>query len=359
MRTADIAVLRGLAAVRLAVVLAAFGLDGAAGREPLGLAIQIVLAVAVWFRAGRVQGLVARWPVLLLLDAALGALVLWRLHAPFPFVWATLSTTAAAGAFVPWGWLLLVCSAQIVACRLLVSVLRPDDVRLALWLPLLYPLASVAGIGVRWLLVRYAETEQESAAAEERARLAREMHDSLGKTLVGAALSAETLPLWIRTSPERAEAEAERIAAALRAANAEARGLIAGLRAETEPLDRALRELAARWTRVTGIAVDVRTDEPPEPPPDVRAELIAIAGEALTNVARHADARRVRLALSASGLVVADDGRGFVPEDGVPDGHYGLIGMAERAVRAGCGFAVTSAPGRGTAITVTFPEGWA
>jgi signal transduction histidine kinase len=96
-----------------------------------------------------------------------------------------------------------------------------------------------------------------------------------------------------------------------------------------------------------------------EPPVDVRYELVRILGEALANVERHAQATRVSVRVTGGDgrveLAVRDDGRGFQPRkltSWQADGHFGIVGMHERAGRAGGELRLETAPGTGTALTV-------
>ncbi|GAA1082171.1 sensor histidine kinase [Nocardiopsis composta] len=242
--------------------------------------------------------------------------------------------------------------------------------------PALYPIAAYTGSKVRAVLAELAE-EQEArkqaeltaAAAEERDRLARDMHDSVAKTLRGAAMAAQALPLWLQKDPERAAGIAAQVADAADTASAEARALISDLRDEdagspfTELVERAVRD----WAAQSGIAASTDLpEESPEPAFIARRECIAVLKEALTNVQRHSGARSVSVALAVQDgrctLSIADDGDGFaVPYEEVMraerggNGHYGLLGMAERAERAGGSLDVSSAPGEGAVLRVTVP----
>ena len=100
-----------------------------------------------------------------------------------------------------------------------------------------------------------------------------------------------------------------------------------------------------------------------EPAPEARAILYRVALEALTNVRKHADARRVEVLLERRGagvvLRVRDDGSGFeLPEPGAPaePGHIGLVSMRERAEAAGGRFEMSSTPGSGTTVEFWMPE---
>ncbi|MFI6518844.1 sensor histidine kinase [Spirillospora sp. NPDC050679] len=343
------------------------------------LGAETVLAEAAW---RRVLPVLLRRPALVCLDAVLVFAVLVQGGVFGPIFLFTVMTAALAGVLYAWGPVLLVCLVQIALCYLAMPGTVPSahaDPGLLVALPVFYPFAACAGVVLRRLFDQYAEAEEarrtaESAlaAAEERARLAREMHDSLAKTLEGVALSASVLPARIRTAPDRAERDAAAIIAALAAARREARGLIADLREEAFllPMAEGARRVCAEWSAAAGVPVDLRArglepEHGPEPPPLVKYELIAVLKEALVNVERHAEARRVEVALhrSAAGveLTVRDDGKGFAPPDGdrfdllAREGHYGLLGMAERARRAGGRFCLSSAPGRGSVVHVAVP----
>jgi signal transduction histidine kinase len=241
--------------------------------------------------------------------------------------------------------------------------------------PAYYPIVGMCGYLLRRMFDQqeaidaariHAETD--SAAADERARLAREMHDSLAKTLRGIAMSAKALPLWVRKSPERATTEAERIATAAEVASREARELIADLREDqtVRSLDATVRDVAERWSTESGCDVTLDLSASAELPLMARYELTAIVKEALTNVERHAGAGRVEIRLTPipRGLEMAihDDGAGFghaIEGDDwldvlARDGHYGVVGMYERAKRAGAELTLASVPGQGTTITVSF-----
>ena len=90
--------------------------------------------------------------------------------------------------------------------------------------------------------------------------------------------------------------------------------------------------------------------------PDVEYNLLRIAQEAVMNAVNHAGARTVRVSLDypqgTVNLSVADDGSGFEEHDVPPSGHYGIIGMRERAAQIGARFNLSSSPGRGTTISV-------
>ncbi|WP_165975847.1 sensor histidine kinase [Actinomadura rubrisoli] len=355
-----------------------------AGDGP-GLGLDVALAVlgaetAVACTAWRtVLPAVQRVPLLCCLDALLVFAVLAEGGVFGPFFLFTVMTAAIAGVLYTWGPVLMVCTAQIALCYIAMGAApaaERQEPGLLIALPVFYPLAACAGIVLRTLVDQYAESEEARrraetavAAAEERNRLAREMHDSLAKTLQGITLSVASLPLWIRDCPDRAERDARDILSALEVAAREARGLISDLREEAYglPLPAAVRRLAAEWGETRGVPVTARIEGPPaeDIPVTVRYEIISVLKEALTNVERHAGAGRVEVRLLSTvdtvRLTVRDDGAGFAPPAGgrlellAREGHYGLVGMAERARRIGGRFALRSAPGGGATVMLTVP----
>jgi two-component system NarL family sensor kinase len=142
----------------------------------------------------------------------------------------------------------------------------------------------------------------------------------------------------------------------------EARRSVLDLRAaplEGRSLVEALATLAQTWTSQTQRPVNLTTTGGIRPLP-LRLEvgLYRIAQEALTNIARHAEAQRVTMELVTTPeqvrLSIEDDGQGFDPAE-VPPGHYGLIGLNERARLLGGTLHLKSCPGMGARIEVTVP----
>lgn len=205
---------------------------------------------------------------------------------------------------------------------------------------------------------------QREAAALERARLARELHDSVAKTVHGMSLAAMALPGSLGRHPHLAIELADAISTAAAVAERETRDLLAGMRLDSpdENFRHTLERLCELWSGTSGIPVS-HAIAAAEPPVAVRYELVRILQEALTNIGRHARAARVSVTLRSErgwlGLVVADDGIGFrVPRDLATltsHHHHGLVGMAERARAVGGRLDVAAQPGRGTAITVRLP----
>ncbi|POM25058.1 Sensor histidine kinase LiaS [Actinomadura rubteroloni] len=319
-----------------------------------------------------------RHPILMAADLCVSFAVLGIGGTSGPFFLSTVITGAVAGLLYRWRGVAGVSAAQIVlyyATFAFSPANEPavaDSFQALVGQPCFYPLAGFAGTALHRLFddqerlaAARRRAEVAAAAAEERARLAREMHDSLAKTLRGIALSAAALPGWVERDPGRGIEEAARIAAATEIASREARHLLTDLRAQAvqRSLPQAVAEIAGAWSREHGVPVVLDLAPDADLPPLARYEAVAILSEALANVARHAGAGSVRVRSFVDeddGVVleIADDGRGFAPP-GLPAlaraGHYGVVGLHERAARVGGAAAVRSAPGAGTTVTVRLP----
>jgi signal transduction histidine kinase len=216
--------------------------------------------------------------------------------------------------------------------------------------------------------LRAQRVEAEQAAARERARIAREMHDILSHSVALMVVQAEAGPIAVRAAPERAEAAFETIAETGREAMTQLRRILGVLREdapgsaagprEPQPL---LAQLPALVERVSGSGTPVTyatTGEVRALPLDVQATAFRIVQEALTNAVRHACASRITVRLGYGTdvltLTVTDDGRGPAGGTAVP-GH-GLIGIRERAVAHGGTSRTGPGPGgRGFEVEASIP----
>ncbi|GLZ10333.1 hypothetical protein Acsp04_05680 [Actinomadura sp. NBRC 104425] len=365
---------RGLLLAMALVLMPASRLDPGLALAVAALAAETAIAAAAW---RIVLPWLRRRPVLCCLDGLPAYWVLAEGGVNGAFFPLTVMTSGIAGVLYPWRRALPVCAVQIVLCLLATASEPAHGTGALLGLPVFYPVTACAGAMLRRLYAQYAAAEEERrrietavAAAAERSRLAREMHDSLAKTLQGMVMSAAALPVWIRKSPDRAERDARHLVSALETATREARGLIADLREEAYglPLPLAVRRVVVDWSRSSRVAA--RTDLAKaagamDAPAVVRYEVVSVLKEALTNVERHARADsvevRLRCAAGRLELTVRDDGQGFAPPPGgavhmlAREGHYGLVGMSERARWIGGALTVNSAPGEGTTVTMTLP----
>jgi len=189
------------------------------------------------------------------------------------------------------------------------------------------------------------------AALDERRRLARDLHDGLAQEVAYISRSARLLREQV------ADDVVERIEAAAARALLESRQVIAALAAPTEPLEGVLARVAHEAAARYGADVDLDVAAGVQLDPARTEALVRIAGEAVTNAARHSGAERVRVILrwrrARPWLQVSDAGVGFDPASVVTRG-FGLVSMRERAAAVGADFQIESRPGAGTRLEVAF-----
>lgn len=201
---------------------------------------------------------------------------------------------------------------------------------------------------------------ERAAVAEERSRIARDLHDSVTQTLFSASLIAEVLPrLWDndREESERRLAELRQLT---RGALAEMRTLLLELRPATlieVQLRELLRQLTEATTGRTRVPIELELHGEGPLPPDVKVAFYHIAQEALNNVAKHARATKATVIFKRTPtkgqLTVKDNGRGFVIDKVTPE-HLGLTIMNERAEAIGARLEIESRLGQGTTVTVAW-----
>ena len=201
------------------------------------------------------------------------------------------------------------------------------------------------------------EEARAAAIANERLRIAHDLHDTLVRSIV--TMIAEARLIAKTTDDPKTKAALAELDAQARQGLWEAREAIAQTRAarrEDKDLRAIAKEFEGRWTDVS-VALDF---DAAGPLTDEEERLFAsVLREGLRNIELHAGAKRVRIALrkddNGAALVVEDDGAGFDPQAPAP-GHFGVTGMRERAAPAGATLTIDSAPGRGTRITLLAPE---
>ncbi|SDI46503.1 Signal transduction histidine kinase [Actinokineospora alba] len=200
---------------------------------------------------------------------------------------------------------------------------------------------------------RGAARMSELAAANERNRLARDIHDSLGHHLTAISVQLEKASAFRDLDPAAAERSLSDARSAVRRALDDVRLSVRTLRADTPfSLTTAVAELVGNAPGVT-LSVEGVEDGTDQA---TRTTLFRAAQEAITNARRHGQARAVAVSLAfdqpGTRLVVTDDGRGFDPAGAE---GYGLLGMRERAALVGGRVEVSSTPGAGARIAVTVP----
>ena len=184
---------------------------------------------------------------------------------------------------------------------------------------------------------------------QERARMARDLHDILGHSLTVIAVKAELADRLVDVSPERARAEIADIQRLSRDALADVRQTVEGVRELSLPAELARAHAALR-------AAEIEADLPgstDDVPSDLRELFAWTLREGVTNVVRHSAASRCTVTLTADRITIADDGRGMRAADAsaVRDGH-GLSGLRERAAAEGAQVVVESPPAGGFRLSV-------
>ncbi|HVR38411.1 MAG TPA: GAF domain-containing sensor histidine kinase [Thermoanaerobaculia bacterium] len=224
-------------------------------------------------------------------------------------------------------------------------------------------LLSVIGLqlGVAIERARLADESAVLARADERTRLAREIHDTIAQGLTAIGLQIESALDAVGKDPERVRTRLRNALGTTRASLDEARRSVMNLRAEPlagKPLEQALAALVREFISESGIQVTFDAACDRALPLAVEAELYRIAEQALANVRQHAHAKSVRIVFRCTKrgvtLSVEDDGVGFDPRR-IPDERHGVRGMRERARLAGGRLTIASGK-RGTRIRVRVAE---
>ncbi|MET9759371.1 histidine kinase [Streptomyces sp. NPDC006372] len=355
----------------------------------IGLALLVQIAMTMPFVVPRAAGAPpATWGAYGLSTLTVVPLV-WRRRAPVAVLFGVLATSAlyrftldGPGQPLPYTGLVVVYTIAALSSarkRIATGAVLLVAVPVGVWLNTrsareltfsLFVFAAAYGFGrLTDARQRANRVEAEQAAARERARIAREMHDILSHAVSLMIVQAEAGPVAVRAAPERAEAAFDAISAAGRDAMAQLRRMLGVLRedgdegtgaAPREPQP-GLADLPGLLERVRAGGLDVRygTAGVARPLPGaVAATVFRVVQEALTNTVRHADARTVAVQLTYEDgelcVRVTDDGRG--PQAGSGGSGHGLVGIRERAAAHG-GTAMTGrgADGRGFEVLVRLP----
>ena len=214
--------------------------------------------------------------------------------------------------------------------------------------------------------LRHALMERE-LLAEERTRIARELHDSLAQNFAGLSLQLEAVGADLPPDAAPPRASLDVATRMLRHCQTEARRAVWDLRSpvgESAPFRQALQQALAPLLQAGKPRIEVKVD--PEDAvlrPQMQRDVVRIAEEAVTNAVRHAAASLVsvscRIQADDLWLEVHDDGCGFDHDSDAPPkaGRFGLLGMRERAARIGARFELETRPGAGTSVILRCPEG--
>jgi two-component system NarL family sensor kinase len=234
--------------------------------------------------------------------------------------------------------------------------LSPDDLRI------LYTVGDIVGIAIE--RARLFTRSADIGAAQERNRIAREIHDTLAQGLTAIALQLETADALLDEKPgsERAQKAVHQALELARSSLEEARRSVLDLRAaqlEGHTLPEALQALLDDVSQRESITMTLEINGDSRPLSSrLEMALYRAAQEAITNIVRHSHASRVEMEIVYSpdevSLVLSDNGVGFDP-DTILDGRYGLIGLNERAHLLNGTFEVCSVVGEGTRISLALP----
>lgn len=208
----------------------------------------------------------------------------------------------------------------------------------------------------------YAAQIEDLTLSSERQRMARELHDTLAQGLAGLILQLEAVDTHLAGGrTDRAQTIVQQAMERARGTLRDARRVIDDLRSGRPAGEDVAQELTAEARRLEtslGIPCMVQLDLPEELPREVGEALRRVVSEGLTNIARHAGAAHAWVQVSSADgrlcVEVRDDGRGFDPA-AVAAGHYGLLGLQERARLLGGECRVQSAPGQGALLRWCIP----
>jgi signal transduction histidine kinase/ligand-binding sensor domain-containing protein len=243
--------------------------------------------------------------------------------------------------------------------------LAPHFYQRGWFIPLCVVALGLAGWMIYKLRIRQIQgrlRDQFNLILTERSRIARELHDTLIQGLSGITMEMQALAGRLRSPEEKATLDdiVRDAGTCLR----ETRRSVAGLRSAQGPdsgLAAAITQAAREIAEAKDIRLKLKLDRRPSAlAPEVQYNLLRIASEAMNNSVKHSGAKTIEVVLESTAdalhLSVKDDGAGFLRENGnVRPGHYGLIGMKERAAQIGAELNLVSEPGRGTTVSVVLP----
>jgi len=210
--------------------------------------------------------------------------------------------------------------------------------------------------------LRAAALEREAAVGEERALLARELHDSIAQSLAFLKIQAGLLRSAVqKQQPEKVTSTLDELDAGLKESINDVRELLVHFRTRTNTDDilAALQETLQKFQHQTGLPTRLQLEGEGLPlPADVQVQVLHVVQEALSNVRKHAGASHVSLDVKKGArwcFVVRDNGAGFNTGQQRSENHVGMKIMRERAERIGASVALVSSPGQGTTMTLTLP----
>ena len=210
-------------------------------------------------------------------------------------------------------------------------------------------------------LTAYTARIEQLTLQNERQRMARELHDTLAQGVAGLSLQLEAVKMHLKAGrSDRALAIAEQAITRAHNTLADSRAVIENLRTEPENLATAVCEKVERFTQATGIPcpIELALDKHPLPV-EITDHALRVLNEALTNIARHAQATQAAVKFTIQKdcltLEIRDNGIGFDVSADTEAGHYGLVGMRERARLTGGALTIESEPESGTTVRFVIP----
>jgi two-component system, NarL family, nitrate/nitrite sensor histidine kinase NarX len=210
--------------------------------------------------------------------------------------------------------------------------------------------------------LRAAALEREAAVGEERALLARELHDSIAQSLAFLKIQAGLLRGAVqKQQPDKVQSTLDELDAGLKESINDVRELLVHFRTRTntDDIEAALQETLQKFQHQTGLPTRLQLDGEGLPlPADVQVQVLHVLQEALSNVRKHADASHVSLDVHKGSqwrFVVRDNGSGFDAAQQHGETHVGTKIMRERAERIGASVLIESRVGQGTTVTLTLP----
>ena len=210
-------------------------------------------------------------------------------------------------------------------------------------------------------LRQYALMIENQATLQERTRIAREMHDSVGHALTAQSIQLENVNLWMSKDADKASDHLTKARTLGKEALQSVRHTVAALRnnpLQGQSLSTALTQLTQDFERTTTITVALTISLATPIPRDMAAALYRLVQEALTNVSKHSEATQVTIELrdheQGLSLLIADNGQGFLPDQNTTG--FGLQGMQERTEALGGTFQLHSQPQSGCHIHIEIPS---
>ncbi len=210
-------------------------------------------------------------------------------------------------------------------------------------------------------LRRYSLLAENQATLQERTRIAREIHDSVGHTLTAQSIQLENVAMWVPQDLSRATEHLQKARALGKEALQNVRQSVATLRQhplQGKSLPDALEKLTSEFERTTQIQIERAIELHHAPPSEQAIALYRIVQEAMTNIAKHSQANHVTVRLvehqSSLDLSVTDNGLGFDPAANTTG--FGLQSMRERTEALGGTFEILSQPHQGCQVHLTIPQ---